>query len=1130
MFTNAILSAGNTSQSASGTIAGKFLRLLFFMLLFLSAGSVGAQAINDYRSNVVNGIWHEPSTWQRFDGSTWVAVGTYPNLTAGTITILPGHTIRITDTVTVDQLVIQTGAEVRSEGLLLTVNNGPGNDISNSGTLTSDGNVTLATGASINGMLFFNGNILTNNGQLNGVILSGSATQYINGNNDGIIASLQVQNAENVVLGANLQISYALFLISGNIITGANKLSLWAGANAQTGGNYFVNGNLEMAFAPGNNIVDFLVGDASGSHPIQFQVNNITSPGSLQVSTVAGDHPNIASSALNPSRSVNRGWRIVSTDLVYGSASATFSYNAADFDPGVNNNALLVGVYSPSTGWRYPAVSSRTATSLTVAEINLYNPFVNNIQLAEPSCPPVQINCAPDFTVCANGPAGYTGMQFSPQVIPAVNNIELSTRNVNYQNVSLNGGGNSLTVLPGAPVSLSYNLSVSYDPNTVYCPGCVVQSSIGLGGTFQTLNCEQVITNGFTSNPNVNFIAPGTPGIYYLTQEGSLDFTCQEFFYNNDPARAIAVLIVGPPFPTATGGCIGARISNNAPALLPVGTTAVTWTATDSLGNTSTCVQNITVTAATVYYRDRDGDGFGSPVYQVYACTQPAGFITEHTDCDDYNPTIQSGCAVTCNLAVRPVLGDTSVICNESQLQFASVSFLISGANGPVTVTGDTTNLSTGRYFFTFTDALGCSVNDTVDVIRANCIVPYYAPPANDTVNAIIGAELTQISASPGSVVDTTATTSIFRIDAANNQILVQIIVQDGQYASTRALLETSHGLNNIIEPEVQGLIITGYIPISELSYLNTIPEKIRYVRPYFTPVTSGTTGLANTQGDKAMMSDIARKAWKLSGKGIRIGVMSDSYNTLPFNPALRDVEQGDLPGPSNPVNKQPVVVMEEYPYGRATDEGRAMLQIVHDVAPEADLVFRTGFVSPEHFADGIRKMRDAGCNIIVDDITYLTEPFFFDGAVAKAVDDVTATGVSYFTSAGNFGVKSYEGNFEPTDAQGYADKAHNFGNGQYFQDLTLGAGSYTIALQWDDNFYSLGAPMGAQNDLDIYLVDQFGTKLFGFNRVNTGGDPIEILPFVVVAPVNAKLIVTRKTGTGNVRFKYVIFRGDAVI
>ena len=43
-----------------------------------------------------------------------------------------------------------------------------------------------------------------------------------------------------------------------------------------------------------------------------------------------------------------------------------------------------------------------------------------------------------------------------------------------------------------------------------------------------------------------------------------------------------------------------------------------------------------------------------------------------------------------------------------------------------------------------------------------------------------------------------------------------------------------------------------------------------------------------------------------------------------------------------------------------------------------------------------------AGANIIVDDVSYFAEPFYQDGPIAKAVNDVRAAGVDYFSSAAN--------------------------------------------------------------------------------------------------------------------------------
>ena len=71
------------------------------------------------------------------------------------------------------------------------------------------------------------------------------------------------------------------------------------------------------------------------------------------------------------------------------------------------------------------------------------------------------------------------------------------------------------------------------------------------------------------------------------------------------------------------------------------------------------------------------------------------------------------------------------------------------------------------------------------------------------------------------------------------------------------------------------------------------------------------------------------------------MGVISDSYNSLEGNPAKTDEDNGDLPGgPGDTVNRTRVHVLEDYLYGGTRDEGRAMLQIIHDVAPKAKLSF----------------------------------------------------------------------------------------------------------------------------------------------------------------------------------------------
>ena len=212
------------------------------------------------------------------------------------------------------------------------------------------------------------------------------------------------------------------------------------------------------------------------------------------------------------------------------------------------------------------------------------------------------------------------------------------------------------------------------------------------------------------------------------------------------------------------------------------------------------------------------------------------------------------------------------------------------------------------------------------------------------------------------------------------------------------------------------------------------------------------------------------------------------------------------------------------------------MLQIVHDIAPKAKLSFRTGFITAGDMAEGIHALAEQdSCDIIVDDVTYITEPYFQDGIVSRAVNEVRDMGVAYFTSAGNFGGVSYESYYNPM--QGPASipgMVHDFGGGDYLQAISLKRGTYTLVMQWDDSLYSLGQLPGARNNFDIYLTDLTGTKLFGLNRQNNWGDPIEVLPFTVTADVLANIVITR-TWTDDpmgppMKIKYIIFRGDATI
>src|SRR5210317_391245 len=99
------------------------------------------------------------------------------------------------------------------------------------------------------------------------------------------------------------------------------------------------------------------------------------------------------------------------------------------------------------------------------------------------------------------------------------------------------------------------------------------------------------------------------------------------------------------------------------------------------------------------------------------------------------------------------------------------------------------------------------------------------------------------------------------------------------------------------------------------------------------------------------------------------------------------------------------------------------MMHIIHDVVPGAKLAFYASSLSPRNFEVGFKALAglnelneliesDLKSNIIVDDITFVTEPFFGEGRISAAINAFTDAGGIHFTSAGNFADNGYESTF----------------------------------------------------------------------------------------------------------------------
>jgi len=293
-------------------------------------------------------------------------------------------------------------------------------------------------------------------------------------------------------------------------------------------------------------------------------------------------------------------------------------------------------------------------------------------------------------------------------------------------------------------------------------------------------------------------------------------------------------------------------------------------------------------------------------------------------------------------------------------------------------------------------------------------------------------------------------------------------------------------------------------------------------------------TGTINSQGDRAHRADDLRNTFGYSGSGVRIGVLSDSFNNQ--GGAAADVASGNLPGPGNPLgNLTPVTVVQDIA-SAGSDEGRAMLQIVHDLAPKAQLFFATADVSEAGFAANIQALRNApnNCDIIIDDVFYFDESPFQDGIVAQAVNTVTTAGALYFSSAGNEGNVTkntagyFEGDFDDTGSPAFTfpggtktGTIHNF-SGTNGDIITAAGQAYT--LNWAD-------PAGAAtDDYDLFLVSSTGTvKASSTNIQNGTQNPFEQINAPALASGD-RLVVFKTAASAKVAFAINTIRGTLTI
>ncbi len=282
--------------------------------------------------------------------------------------------------------------------------------------------------------------------------------------------------------------------------------------------------------------------------------------------------------------------------------------------------------------------------------------------------------------------------------------------------------------------------------------------------------------------------------------------------------------------------------------------------------------------------------------------------------------------------------------------------------------------------------------------------------------------------------------------------------------------------------------------------------------------------GVSGNQADADQNADQARAATGVSGAGQKIGVVSNSCNQTSIGPGtltgtvpnailsgMKNQMSGDLPAQIQVIDLGPNDVVATD--GSYADEGSAMMELIHDTAPNATLAFASAYSTQTVFADNLLKLGKAGCTITCDDVGYYEEPYFQDGPIAQAIATNYALGIPHFAATGNDYDNGIMGTFKPVNTANSTDSGITPPNGDDFHDWGIGGSTpgflpvdilaghtFTPVLQWNQPFQSYNLGAGASVDLNMYLFDApsaaanvlASSEALQFGGAIPGGDPLE--------------------------------------
>ena len=207
----------------------------------------------------------------------------------------------------------------------------------------------------------------------------------------------------------------------------------------------------------------------------------------------------------------------------------------------------------------------------------------------------------------------------------------------------------SYTWSAGPGKVFSYDTSGTYTSTSTNAAGCTHTKTLVLTiNSSSSESASQTVCDSYTwtAGTGDTYTASGTYTSTGLNAAGCTHTEILNLTIIPAPAAPTTACYETATFNTTTCSWV---VSGSQPAAPTVACyQTATW-------NGTSCQYDVTGSPEdqTTYYADADGDGFGNALVTILGCTQPEGYVTNNTDCNDAVYSLTNTCSSIVNLKLN---------------------------------------------------------------------------------------------------------------------------------------------------------------------------------------------------------------------------------------------------------------------------------------------------------------------------------------------------------------------------------------------------------------------------------------------------------------------------------------------